>query len=198
MSKPARARSRLPWQAFLASTVLALTAAGLVFLFASNRDDDQSTVETAETVELRPIDDVPDGDPLDITYTDVDDTTGTLRDITGAEPMVVNFFASWCPPCIAEMPDFEAVSKSVSGDVRFFGLAVVDRPEDASRIVEETGVTYDWSRDIQGDIAAGFEVTTMPSTMFITPDGEVAHIQAGPVDQDRLRSLIEEHLGVPA
>ncbi|MGK2929885.1 MAG: TlpA family protein disulfide reductase, partial [Acidimicrobiales bacterium] len=124
--------------------------------------------------------------------------TGVLRDLAGAEPLVVNLFASWCPPCIAEMPDFEAVSAALGDEVRFFGLAVTDRPEDASRIVEETGVTYDWSRDIQGDIAAGFGVTTMPSTIFITKDGEVAHIQSGALDQDRLRALIDEHLGVPA
>lgn len=197
MSEPTRSRFRLPWQAYVASTVLALTAAGLVFLLASDRGDERTAGEAAETIELRPIDEVPDGDPLDIEYTDVDDTTGTLRDLTGSEPIVVNFFASWCPPCIAEMPDFEAVSEVMGDDVRFFGLAVSDRPEEASRIVEDTGVTYDWSRDIQGDIAAGFEITTMPSTMFITPDGEVAHVQAGALDQDRLRSLIEEHLGVP-
>lgn len=197
MSEPARSRFRLPWQAYVASTVLALTAAGLVILFASTRDDDQVTAGEAETVELRPVDEVPDGDPFDFAYTDVDDTTGTLRDLTGSEPVVVNFFASWCSPCIAEMPDFEAVSQSLDDDVQFFGLAVTDRPEDASRIVEETGVTYDWSRDIHGDIAAGFRVTTMPSTLFITPDGAVAHVQAGAMDQDRLRSLIEEHLEVP-
>ncbi|MGK2928289.1 MAG: TlpA family protein disulfide reductase [Acidimicrobiales bacterium] len=200
MSQTARSRFGLPWQAYVAATVLALTAAGLVLVFAANRDDEQVTAngEIPERVELRPVDEAPTGDPLDFEFTDVDDTTGALRDLIGTEPLVVNLFASWCPPCIAEMPDVEAVSEALGNDVRFFGLAVTDRPEDSSRIVEETGVTYDWSRDIQGDIAAGFGITTMPSTIFITADGEVAHIQSGALDQDRLRALIAEHLGVPA
>lgn len=192
-------RRTLPWQAVVAATVLALTAAGLVLVFLSDRSgDDVQEDATAPTLELRPADEVPDGDPLDVEYTDVDDETGTIRERLGSRPLVVNFFASWCTPCIKEMPDFETVSQELDDDASFFGLAVTDRPEDASRIVDQTGVTYDWSRDIKGDIAAAFGVTNMPSTIFITPDGDIAHIQPGAVDQEKLRALIEEHLGVPA
>lgn len=195
MSDPKSSRFALPWQAFVASTVLALTAAVLVFVFVDDLRNDEATDPPAESVELRPLGEVPEGDPLDIEYTDVDGTTATLRERLGNQPLVVNFFASWCPPCVAEMPDFEAVSQDLEG-VEFFGLAVTDRPEDASRIVEQTGITYPWSRDKLGDIAAGFGVTTMPSTLFIAPDGKITHIRPGAVDQDRLRDLIEEHLGV--
>jgi thiol-disulfide isomerase/thioredoxin len=199
MTESPRSRTGLPWQAYVAATVLALVAAGLVLFVAANRDDDEGGESaTAESVELRPIDEVPDGDPLDIPFTDVDGTTRTIRDLLGDEPLVVNYFASWCPPCIAEMPDLQAVSEDMGDDVQFFGLAVTDRPEDATRIVERTGVTYPWSRDIKGDVAAAFGITTMPSTMFITPDGDVVHTQPGAVDQDKLRSLIAEHLAVAA
>lgn len=199
MSEPDRSRTGLPWQAYLAATVLALTAAGLVLVVASSGSDDgRSEVATAEPVELRPVDEIPDGNPLDIAFTDVDGTSRAIRDLLGDEPLVVNYFASWCAPCIAEMPDFQAVSEEVAGDVAFFGLAVTDRPEDATRIIERTGVTYPWSRDVAGDIAAAFGITTMPSTMFITPDGDVSHIQPGAVSRERLRSLIEQHLGVEA
>lgn len=199
MTEPPRSRTGLPWQAYVAATVLALAAAGLVLVVAANRgDDDGGEDAAAGSVELRPIDEIPDGNPLDIAFTDVDGTSRTIRDLLGDEPLVVNYFASWCPPCIAEMPDFQAVSEEVGGDVLFFGMAFNDRPEDATRIVERTGVTYPWSRDIKGDVAAAFGITTMPSTMFITPDGDVAHIQPGAVDQDKLRTLIEEHFGVAA
>lgn len=190
----------LPWQAVVAATALALTAAGLVLLYASNRDDDSDTAADAEAeaLELRPLEDVPDGDPLEIAFTRDDDTTGTLRDVVGSDPVVVNLFASWCPPCIAEMPDFESVSQDLGDDVRFFGLAVNDRPEDAARIVEETGISYGWARDPKGDIAAAFGVTNMPSTILLSPDGEIVHIQSGAVDEEELRTLVDEHLGVPA
>ncbi|WP_436793797.1 TlpA family protein disulfide reductase [Actinospongicola halichondriae] len=195
MSAPSRLRSALPWQAVVAATVLALTAAALVLVIAGGNDDEASVESGGTTVELRP-DDGEERDVLDVEFTDVDGTTGTIRDLFDGTPMVVNFFASWCPPCIGELPDFEAVSQQMAGRVEFFGLAVQDRPEDASGIIDDTGVTYDWSRDIRGDIVGAAEIVQMPSTMFISADGEVVEIQGGALDADRLRSLIEEHLGV--
>ena len=198
MSEPPRPRPAVTWQAIVAATVLALTAAGMV-LFVASRDEAGETAAgdgtTSESVLLRPADEVPD-DPLGVEFTTADGANGTLRGLLDGEPLVVNLFASWCPPCIAEMPDFEAVSRDVGEQVRFFGLAVNDRPEDASRIVADTGITYEWSRDPRGDIAGAFGITAMPSTVLIAPDGEVVHIQPGAVGPDELRSLLDEHLGV--
>lgn len=197
MSEPSRPRPAIPWQAVVAATVLALTAAAMVFVFASDGSSDASVAaDDAPSVTLRDVQD--DRDPLDVEFTDADGTTGTIREfVEGAgTPVVVNFFASWCPPCIAEMPDFEAVSQALGGDVTFLGVAVQDRPEDAGRIVESTGITYDWTRDIQGDIVGAAGVVQMPSTMFIAADGTVEKVQGGALDVDRLRDLIDEHLGV--
>lgn len=191
-------RSRLPWQAVVAATVLALVSAALVFAGLAARDSGTEAVDGTDTVQLRPTDEVPSGDPLDVEFTDVDGTTGTLRGLLDGEPMVVNLFASWCPPCIGEMPDFEAVSQDLSEKVDFVGLAVTDRPEDAARIVEQTGVTYPWTRDVRGDIAGAAGVVQMPSTLFVSADGTVEEVHSGAVDQERLRALIEEHLGVTA
>ena len=196
MSEPSRSRPALPWQAVLAATVLALTAAAMVFVFASDGDSDASVADDATSVTLRDARD--DRDPLDVEFTDVDGTTGTIREFVAAtgSPVVVNFFASWCPPCIAEMPDFETVSQDFAGDVTFLGIAVQDRPEDASRIIESTGVTYHWTRDIAGDIVGAAGVVQMPSTMFVSSDGTVEEVQGGALEVDRLRELIDEHLGV--
>jgi thiol-disulfide isomerase/thioredoxin len=113
-------------------------------------------------------------------------------------PTVVNLFASWCPPCIREMPDFETVSQELAGNVEFIGLAVQDRPEDATRIVEDTGVTYRWARDVKGDFASAASVTQMPSTLLVDADGEIVRVHAGALDADELRELIETELGVAA
>ncbi len=199
MSEPSRSRPALPWQAIVAATVLALTAAGMVLVFASGDGEAAGDGSTAQTLDLRPDEGLDDRDPLDVEFTDVDGATGTIRDVVAdadGAPVVVNFFASWCPPCISEMPDFEAVSQALGDEVVFFGLAVQDRPEDASRIVDDTGITYDWSRDIRGDIVGAAGVVQMPSTLFVSADGEIVEIQGGALDPDRLRDLIEEHLGV--
>lgn len=189
-------RSALTWPVLAVATVLAVFAAGGVLLLAMSGGDDDA--DKTPSLTLTPEADVATGDPLDIAFTDVDGETGTLRDLLDGRPVVVNFFASWCTPCIAEMPDFEAVAQDVGDDVLFIGLAVQDRPEDATRIVDSTGITYRWSRDIRGDIANAFGATNMPTTIFLNPDGSEADAHSGALDADDLRAAISEALGVPA
>ena len=190
-------RSRLPWQAVVAATVLAALAALLVIAVMGGSDDTSAEAgsTTGGTLGLTPIDEAAAGDPLAIDVTWPDGESLPLAD-TVEGPTVVNFFASWCPPCIAEMPDFEDVSQEVAGDVEFIGLAVQDRTADATRIVEETGITYRWARDGKGDVASAAQVTQMPATMFIDADGEVVSVHSGALDADELRELIESELGV--
>ena len=192
-----RSRRALPWQAIVAATVLALTAAAMVFVLMPGGDEEPAADQTRQTLPLTPADEVA-GDPLEVAYTDADGSTGTLADRLDGRPLVVNFFASWCAPCVKEMPDFESVARELEADVDFFGLAVNDRPEDAEDIVDQTGVTYPWSRDIDGDIANAAQVVQMPTTMFIASDGTIEEVHAGALDADGLRALIEEHLGVTA
>lgn len=203
--EPAAPRRALPWQAVVAATVLALTAAGLVFVFLGGTDSSTANVtstpddtQTDGTLQLTPADRAVDRDgAVDLEFTDAaGTTTGTLRGAVDGRPMVVNFFASWCPPCIGEMPEFEAAAQDFAGDVDFLGLAVQDRPEDATRIVDDTGVTYPWFRDIRGDIAGAVGVVQMPTTMLLDADGEIVTVHSGALDADDLRDLIEEHFGV--
>lgn len=189
-------RSRLPWQAVVAATVLAALAALTVFAVLGGGDDDTEAASTTDgTLGLTPAEDVATGEPLDIAVTWPDGEELALADSIDG-PTVVNFFASWCPPCIAEMPDFESVSQEVAGDVEFIGVAVQDRTADATRIIEQTGVTYRWARDGRGDVANAARITQMPATLFVDADGEVVSVHSGALDTDQLRDLLESELGV--
>lgn len=189
-------RSRLDWKAVVAATVLAALAAALVIALLGGGDDSADADPTTDgTLGLTPVDEAAVGEPLDIAVTWPDGEEAPLADAVEG-PTVVNFFASWCPPCIAEMPDFESVSQQVAGDVEFIGLAVQDRTADATRIVDETGITYRWARDGRGDVASAAQVTQMPATMFIDAEGEVVSVHSGALDADELRDLLESELGV--
>lgn len=137
----------------------------------------------------------PEAGPLvpDRELTTFEDDTTTLRDFTG-EPLVVNFWASWCAPCIAEMPDFEEVHLDVAGEVRFIGVNTQDERENALQLVERTGVTYELVRDPLGDLFRDLEVFAMPTTFFVDADGAVVHRHSGLATRDQLRGLIDEHL----
>jgi len=191
-------RTRLPWQVVLAATVLAaLAAVGAYLLLDGDDRDDVETgpAEPTGTLELTPADEASAGDPLDVVVTWPDGTEQAVSEALEG-PTVVNLFASWCPPCVREMPAFEAVSQELAGQVGFVGLAVQDRPEDATRIVEQTGVTYPWARDVTGDFANAARVTQMPSTLFVDAEGEIVSVHSGALDADELRELISTELGV--
>lgn len=130
---------------------------------------------------------------VSFTFDKFDGDTMTYDDLPDG-PVVLNFFASWCPPCIAEMPDFQAVSQTFGTEVQFVGLAVQDRVENAVALVEETGVTYQVGNDQNGTIFSSFGGLGMPTTVFITADGTVAKVHSGVLDAESLTETINEEL----
>jgi cytochrome c biogenesis protein CcmG, thiol:disulfide interchange protein DsbE len=117
----------------------------------------------------------------------------SLADLAG-EPVVVNFWASWCPPCVAEMPEFERVHLDRGDEVRFVGLNTQDDLALAEQLVARTGVTYDLGLDPDALLFNDFEVIAMPSTFFVDADGAIVHRHAGILSEQQLQSLIDEHL----
>jgi thiol-disulfide isomerase/thioredoxin len=127
------------------------------------------------------------------TFNLLDGGSMSLTDLRGT-PIVVNFFASWCVPCIDEMPAFEEVHRELGDQVAFVGINLRDSVDAATDLVAETGVTYTVGRDPSGGIFQSFEAVNMPSTFLVSPDGVVVEGHAGALDADQLRTLIEAKL----
>lgn len=122
----------------------------------------------------------------------------TLGDYLGDKPVVLNFFASWCAPCLDEMPAFEAVHQELGDQVNFVGLANLDTDDKALEIVERTGVTYPTFTDLDASAITFFGGTQMPTTVFIDASGEVASVDSTTFDEEALRTRIGDLLGVGA
>jgi thiol-disulfide isomerase/thioredoxin len=110
------------------------------------------------------------------------------------KPLVVNFFASWCAPCVREMPEFEQVHQELGDRVTFLGLNVRDRIEQGEKLARQTGVTYPLARDPRGDILTALKGTVMPTTAFITAEGQVALVQSRTYEADDLRAAVQKEL----
>jgi cytochrome c biogenesis protein CcmG, thiol:disulfide interchange protein DsbE len=126
-------------------------------------------------------------------WTTFDGEQRSFADYAGT-PVVLNFFGSWCVPCIEEMPAFESVHQEVGDEVHFLGIAVRDSVADAQGIVDRTGVTYEVGRDAASRLTAAFGVVNMPSTFLISPEGRIVASHSGALDAGGLRRLIDEHL----
>jgi cytochrome c biogenesis protein CcmG/thiol:disulfide interchange protein DsbE len=110
------------------------------------------------------------------------------------QPLVVNFFASWCGPCVREMPDFEAVHARRGDEVRFVGVNLQDAPDAAASLVQQTGVTYDVVRDERGALFRAVNGFSMPTTVFVDADGEIVDVHGGELTQRALEERIDRLL----
>lgn len=167
-------------------------------------DDEPARPEAEADIRFTAEDDESDENPLvadDVTgeqapderWSTFEGEQASLADYAG-RPVVLNFFGSWCPPCVEEMPAFQEVHEELGDRVAFVGVAVNDSVEAAQGIVEKTGVTYDVGRDAAGRLFAAFGVVNMPSTFLISPEGGIVASRPGELSADELRDLIDEHL----
>ncbi len=145
-------RPALPWQAIVAATVLALAAAGLVLVVAAIRGDDATESRPTTRFTLTPADEAPGGDPLDIAFTDVDDTTGTR----GPRP-TANPWSSTSSPRGARRASRRCrTSQTVAQLDRRRRVLRARRPRPPRRRHRHRrGDRHHlrWSRDVKGDIA---------------------------------------------
>jgi cytochrome c biogenesis protein CcmG, thiol:disulfide interchange protein DsbE len=121
------------------------------------------------------------------------DGSGTLslKDYAG-KVVVLNFFASWCPPCKEENPALVRVwERYRTSDVIFIGIVYGDSTEKARAYVSTNGVTWPTVQDEDGRIAFGYGVFGPPETYFIAPDGIIAGRHIGPIDEATLVTAID-------
>ena len=176
-----RRKSYIRWGGVTAVILIAV-----VLFLVTAPSDDGTTVATGQASigEVAPA----------IEMVDFDGVTLTLDEYRGT-PVVLNFWASWCPFCVAEMPDFERVSQAFGDDVAFLGVNLRDDSAQAVSLAGETGVTYRLAADPSGVVYGAFGGTSMPTTVFIDADGIVREVVAGQMSADALTSNIQQ-LGV--
>jgi cytochrome c biogenesis protein CcmG, thiol:disulfide interchange protein DsbE len=110
------------------------------------------------------------------------------------EPLVINFWATWCAPCVKEMPDFQTVAREAGSKVTFLGIDVMDAPSNAEKFVADLGVSYPLAVDVDGSYWKQVRSFGMPTTLFVRPDGTVVYRRTGPLTADELREALATHL----
>lgn len=112
--------------------------------------------------------------------------------------VLVDFWATWCKPCEASFPFYDALAKKY-GEQGLVVLAVsVDEDDDAvKRFLEAKPVSFTILRDPEGTVPERLDLKTMPTAVLIGRDGSVVHVHEGFVDGDRaaITQMIEEQLG---
>lgn len=113
----------------------------------------------------------------------------TFADYRGG-PLIINFWASWCPACVAELPEFQSVHERFGDEVTIVGVANQDDRSAALRLAGDVGLTYQLGDDPQGELFRTLDLIAMPSTVFIDADGEIQEVFGGQLDEEGLADRI--------
>lgn len=137
-------------------------------------------------------------DPVRFRGTTLDGGTFDVRDHRG-EVVVVNVWGSWCPPCIAEAPDLQAVWSEVEAQgVQFVGIDFRDNTAAANAHEKRFGVTYPSIEDEAGRVLLSLRGSlpprAVPSTLVLDRRGRVAARVLGQVPAATLRALVSDAL----
>lgn len=111
-------------------------------------------------------------------------------------PTVVNLWATWCGPCVDEVPELVAFAAKAGPAVGVVGVATEDSPDSVYAFAKQFGVSYPLVRDDNGDVLHAYG-NALPVTLLVRADGTVADVHRGAYPTvAALQDAVATHLGV--
>lgn len=132
----------------------------------------------------------------DFTLEDMEGNMVTLSDYRG-QFVILNFFATWCPPCREEAPEIQAFQERYGSQVKLF---ILDRAEPKVKVqefIDEFGSTSTYLLDLNDSMAKPYGVLGQPETFFIDEEGTVRYHHIGPMDQNFIMEKTNEFKSEP-
>ena len=123
----------------------------------------------------------------DFTLNTLDGKPVALKELRGKK-VLVNFWASWCPPCIEETPELKAAYKALQANegaaqVAFVGIGYQDKLENLQKFVQDNAIEYTTVEDPDGKVGDAYLVLGMPVSVFIDSTGTVQKVKVGTLKQ---------------
>jgi Thiol-disulfide isomerase and thioredoxins len=161
---------------------------GKAEIVSENSENNEETTVAEDTVDNEKI------EAPDFNIEDVDGNLVKLSDFRG-KPVVVNFWASWCPPCKEEMPHFEKLHVEMGEEIQFIMVDLVDGMretiENGKAHIEENGYTFPVYFDVNNEVSIPYGLSSIPMSVFIDSDGYVVAVARGMLDEETLLKGIE-------
>ncbi|RCX08086.1 thiol-disulfide isomerase/thioredoxin [Anaerobacterium chartisolvens] len=130
----------------------------------------------------------------DFTVLDADGNSVNLSDLFG-KPIVLNFWASWCPPCKSKMPEFNEVYEEVGEDITFMMVDLADgqreTKEKGAQYVKDQGFSFPVYFDTKQDAVSKYGIASIPTTIFIDKDGYIVTGAEGAIGVKTLQKGID-------
>ncbi|GER66986.1 thiol:disulfide interchange protein tlpA [Weizmannia acidilactici] len=149
----------------------------------------EHAVTKAQTVSTAPK--AEEGKPApDFELTNVRGQSVKLSDFKGKK-VILNFWASWCPPCKAEMPDMQKFyEKNQDVEILAVNLTNAETNENAPlNFVKKNGLTFQILYDLNGSVSSRYKAFTIPTSYIIDFKGIITHKIIGPMDEKTMAEL---------
>jgi peroxiredoxin len=122
----------------------------------------------------------------------VDGKIVSMADFKG-QFVILNFWATWCVPCIKEMPEFQKAHQSLDPKAKIIGINLAESKEKVGEYILDKGVSFPILLDGYGDVSQEYRVVNLPVTFFITPDGVIREkIFGGGVTEKMIEAKINQ------
>lgn len=106
--------------------------------------------------------------------------------------VVLDFWASWCRPCLEQIPLLGRAAKDLAGRATFVGVATGDDPDSAQSLLRKLNPPYASVDDADGTVAEAYRVDSLPTLVVIDPEGAVRAARKGVIDLEELEKLVAE------
>ena len=118
-----------------------------------------------------------------------------LSELQG-RPVIVNFWATWCPPCRSELPLFDSYGKQYGDKITFLMVDLADGVQETKQTVhdfmEENGYTFDVHYDTSGEAVRAYQIRGIPMTIAVDAEGNLVSEQIGALSEDVLAGMVND------
>lgn len=116
-----------------------------------------------------------------------------LSELKGKK-VILNFWATWCPPCKAEMPHmqnfYEDYAEAENVEIVAVNLTSGDRKASVEEFVKDYGLTFPIPMDVDGEVGQQFQAVTIPTSYIIDTNGMIQHKIVGPMDETMIQDFV--------
>ncbi|MBA7628305.1 Thiol-disulfide oxidoreductase ResA [subsurface metagenome] len=126
------------------------------------------------------------------TLTDLRGKQVSLNDFQG-KTVILNFWATWCPPCRAEMPEIEALYQEYKDrGVVIIGVDIQETEQEVRQFVQENGYSWTFLLDTSGRVAANYKIVALPTTFFLDTEGLIQTVYIGSMTKREMETKLTE------
>ncbi len=116
----------------------------------------------------------------------------TIYGLAGQKPLYLNFWATWCPPCVGEMPAIEAMAQKYGDRLHFAAVSVDEDPETAKDFIAQRGFTMPVYTGNLQKMANDYMIEAIPYSILIATDGSIIAEHLGSMSESELEAFLSK------